>query len=255
MPSRVNELEELCLDLQRRGYQFLPLASALRGTADLPAKFVFLRHDIDTDVRTARKLFEIEKKHGIRGSWYFRLSTMDIELMRDIHESGAEVGYHYEEIGTLAKTLGINNKKAIQPYLYIAAEAFIRNLEMLRAKTGLPLTTAASHGDFANRVIGFPNTALLENPEFRVRAGIVQEAYDVKVEGLIQGRFSDKPPPDLWSPHSPSQAPMPERLLILIHPRQWNSRLVENLKLDLVRLFEGIVYSFRSLRYKSNHDE
>ena len=52
------------------------------------------RHDIDTDVGGARAFFEIEKALGIRASYYFRLSTIDRDLMREINSYGSEVGYH-----------------------------------------------------------------------------------------------------------------------------------------------------------------
>jgi hypothetical protein len=61
------------------------------------------RHDIDSDLRTARKMFALEVKHGVQASYYFRLSTLDYGFMRDIEAAGGEASYHYEEVATYAK--------------------------------------------------------------------------------------------------------------------------------------------------------
>lgn len=253
MPSRLAELEQLYIDFQRSGYKFLPLIDALNNVDSLPAKFVFLRHDIDSDVRTARKIFELEKKHQITGSWYFRLSTVDLKLMQEIYESGAEVGYHYEEIGVLAKRLGIRSKDELKPHLEKAAGMFLDNLHSLRERAGLPIPTVASHGDFANRALKLRNSFLLENQELRRKGGVLLEAYDKQVEGIIQGRFSDKPLPVAWWPHHPSKEPVQARLLLLIHPRQWESHAIENFKLDMSRLLEGVCYYLLSAWKKIVH--
>jgi len=39
-------------------------------------KYLILRHDIDSDPEMARQLFNIERKYGVRSSFYFRLSTL-----------------------------------------------------------------------------------------------------------------------------------------------------------------------------------
>lgn len=75
------------------------------------------RHDIDTDVGGARAFFEIEKALGIRASYYFRLSTIDRDLMREINSYGSEVGYHYEELATHAKRYGLNTPAVARAHM------------------------------------------------------------------------------------------------------------------------------------------
>ena len=99
MPSRLSELRDwyqCSLDL---GYRFYSVQSYWRltngGACPPPAKTILLRHDVDVDVAAARAMFLMETHLGIAGSYYFRLSTMDVPLMKEIAETGAEASYHY----------------------------------------------------------------------------------------------------------------------------------------------------------------
>ncbi|WP_052233292.1 hypothetical protein [Massilia sp. WF1] len=94
-----------------------------RGEA-ATSKVIVHRHDIDTDLRTTRKLFEIEKKYGIRASYYFRLSTLDFGLMREIEEYGSEAIYHYEELASFAKRNKIKDPALVRNRLPEIREAF-----------------------------------------------------------------------------------------------------------------------------------
>ena len=106
MPSQLASYEDLVCAAKQAGY----VQTSVRGFHDMVSKGqplaerVFVhRHDIDSDLRTTRKLFEIEKKHGIKSSYYFRLSTLDFGLMQEIEEYGSEASYHYEELAAFAK--------------------------------------------------------------------------------------------------------------------------------------------------------
>ena len=107
MPSRLPAHEEFIRAARDMGYAQTSVRafylSLLNKERDANQRAVVHRHDIDTDLRTARKLFEIEKKHGIRSTFYFRLSTLDFPFMREIEEYGSEASYHYEELATFAK--------------------------------------------------------------------------------------------------------------------------------------------------------
>ncbi len=35
-------------------------------------RFLILRHDVDTDLRGTRRMFEIEKRLGVKSTFYFR---------------------------------------------------------------------------------------------------------------------------------------------------------------------------------------
>lgn len=90
----------LCL-LKRNDYTF----STYRDWID-NGKSVIMRHDIDNDIKKALKLAEIEKKNGVK-STYFVLLTSDFynafssssaDLIKAIMCCGHDVGLHFDEM-------------------------------------------------------------------------------------------------------------------------------------------------------------
>ncbi|WP_336025497.1 hypothetical protein [Halobellus salinisoli] len=63
----------------------------------LSENFVVLRHDVDRKVRNALRLARLEAERGITATYYFRTSTFDVDIVRQIEEWGHEIGYHYED--------------------------------------------------------------------------------------------------------------------------------------------------------------
>ena len=91
-----------------------------------------LRHDVDTDPTTAAAMWQIARSLGVRASFYFRLSTLDIDLMRRIAESGSEAGYHYEEAATVAKRERLRTRERALQEMPRMRDLFRRNLDDLR---------------------------------------------------------------------------------------------------------------------------
>jgi hypothetical protein len=203
---------------------------------------MILRHDVDTDPATARAMWEIDRAVGVHGSYYFRLATVDVALMREIEAGGGEVGYHYEELATLAKEERLRTPQALRARLQAARARFRTNLEDLRARTGLALRSAASHGDFVNRRLGVYNVEILSDAAWRSEVGIDFEVYDGEIAQRIAARFSDAPPPVWWRPGDPLEAvavgaPV---VTVLVHPRHWRASPSVNLRDDLRRAWEGL---------------
>ena len=166
--------------------------------------------------------------------------------MRELAEAGHEIGYHYEELATVAKERGVNGRDRVDGILGEARERFVRNLTMLRERTGLPIRTAASHGDFANRALGVSNTLLLADRAVRERAGIDFEAYDPDIEEGLGFRTIDTPYPHYWrqgkDPAEAIRAGLGP-ILVLTHPRQWGRNWYWNAREDLKRLGEGALFN------------
>lgn len=203
-------------------------------------KVVVHRHDIDTDLRTARKLFEVEQKYHIKSSYYFRLSTLDFALMREIEDYGSEASYHYEELATFAKQNGIRDAARIHSRMSEIRQAFKKNFCSIEQRLGSKMTTVASHGDFANRRLKLNNTELLRDEQLRDSCGIQCEVYDKAFLQHFDFYVADKPHPQYYHPSCPFDAlGKYRRICFLTHPRQFETNWIENTKDNLFRFYEG----------------
>ncbi len=252
MPSQLAGYEQLVLEAHGAGY----LQTSVRGYVDLiqeghcPADKVLVhRHDIDTDLRTTRKLFDIERKHGITSSFYFRLSTLDVKLMREIEDYGSEASYHYEELASYAKKKKIRDPAALRAHMNDIRAEFLANFSHIEQRLGKKLRTVASHGDFVNRRLKITNTEILDDPQLRTACGIVCEAYDRALLDHIDIYISDRPAPQYYYPSAPGSAIQAHRRICLVtHPRQVETNWKENTKDNLFRFYEGLVWQAPPLR-------
>ncbi len=250
MPDRLGIYHKLIRNLLDHGYRIhsvlgfwqLVESRALR----LDWKYAVLRHDVDTDAATARRMWEVDRQLGVQSTYYFRKSTIDIPLMQAIHRSGCEASYHYEEIATLARNSGFTRRGQVEEAMPYLRELFRRNLNQLREITGLPMLTVASHGDFVNRMLGITNSLILVDHDLRRELNVVLEAYDPAFLQQMTSRCSDSPYPQGWDYDNPDAAILREekRLHILIHPRQWHASRWVNMRDDAVRCWHGLGYQW-----------
>lgn len=246
MPSQLAAYENLVCAAHKAGYVQTSVRlyhDMVRAGRSLPDKVIVHRHDIDTDLRTTRKLFEIEKKHGIKSSFYFRLSTLDIGLMREIEEYGSEASYHYEELATYAKKNKIKDAKTLRERLPEIRANFVANFSRIEQRVGRKLRTVAGHGDFANRILKVNNTEILADQELRQRCGIEVETYDGTLMENIDIYISDRPPPKCYYPCPPLEAlGRHRRIYLLTHPKQVETNWKENAKDSLFRAYETLTW-------------
>lgn len=251
MGSRISRYRDLLSHLVEAGYNFRTLSefaqAADRGMS--PASPVcLLRNDIDSDPRGAALMFDCDRAAGVRATYFFRLSTVDVGLAREIHLFGGEVGYHYEEIATAAKRLALHSRQQIDAHIELIREDFRSNVRKFGSDIGAPPRVVAAHGDFVNRRIGISNDYLLDR-KLLDELGIVADAYDRRIHGNLQARFSDWPAPYWWKPADPMVAlpPSPSTITILVHPRQWIFNPSLNLRLDVRRLCEEANWRWRNM--------
>lgn len=244
MSSRLEKYDDfLCLTF-KEGYTQTSIRDfwkVLHEDIVSDKKIVVHRHDIDSDIRTARKLFNIEKKHGVKSSYYFRISTLDFYFMHEIEEYGSEASYHYEEIATFAKRNNVRTADEILKLLPEIRNEFLNNFKYIEERLGKKLTTVASHGDFANRRLKLPNTEILNDQNLRNRCGIECESYDKTLLDNFDIYISDRPYPQYYYPISPFDSlGKYNKICFLTHPRQWETNWIENTKDNLFRLYEGL---------------
>lgn len=238
MGSRMSEYEKLLKSYLKNDYTFLMIKESTKKLDD-EKKYIFIRHDIDSDIRIARKMFEVEKKLNIKTTYYFRLSTFDKKLVQDIIDYGSEVGYHYEEIATYCKKNKVFNKEIVIKNIEDIKENFVNNIEKLQEEYNLKFSSIASHGDFINRKINYTNDQVYDK-KLKNKLKLI-EAYDI--EPMLDFRTSDCMPPKFFK-QDPFLAikENKKKVLLLVHTRYWGSAPIERFKLDLNRVIDSVRY-------------
>jgi len=249
MPSRLAEYEGLVRAARDCGYHQLSLREFIKataqGTAQGQARPLTLvhRHDIDSDVRTAAKMFAIEVRHGITASYYFRLSTLDFGLMREIEAYGGEASYHFEEVADFAKRHHLKSADAVRLRFPEIRTEFQRNVTRIEQALGSKIYTVASHGDFANRRLNVINHEILHDHRFRSNCGIACEAYDPEVLKQFDLYISDRPPPAYYYPTAPRAAlGRYHCICLLTHPVQWETNWRASTRTNMRRLIDGLIW-------------
>lgn len=245
MPSRLNTYSEFLRFALRAGYETHSVASfwtVIAGGGPSPtAKYLVLRHDVDTDPATAACFLDLEAPLEVRSSYYFRLSTLDLPLIERIAEVGSEASYHYEEIATIAMERCLKTRDQVNAEMPRIRERFKSNLRALRHATGLPMSTVASHGDFVNRRLKMSNWELLRDHAFRADVNVELEVYDETMMRHVRRRLTDADPLGLnvllEAIHTGEAV-----IYLLTHPRQWRSSPRENLNDNLGRIWAGFRY-------------
>ncbi len=244
MPSRLAEYDGLVRAALAQGYAQLSVREFLRDRPGPGGEPVLVhRHDIDSDLRTAAKMFAIEARHGITASYYFRLSTLDFGLMREIEAYGSEASYHFEEVADFAKQHHIKDAMALRARFPEIRERFLQNCTRIEQALGGKLVTVASHGDFVNRRLQVINHEILADPSFRERCGIVCETYDADLLARFDMYISDRPPPRYYHPVAPRSALGRYRAICLLtHPVQWETNWRESTKCNVRRVVEDLTW-------------
>ena len=253
--ERLCDLERLLRLSLQLGYKTMTLSafaeSAAGAGTQTPDRTLLLRHDVDSDLPRARRMWDIERELGVIGSYFFRRSTWDVPFIRELSAAGYEVGYHYEELATVIKEHGVASAEGARGLIDVARARMRASVAELRAESGLPLDVFAAHGDFANRAVGVSSVEMLADPAFRAVIGARLEAYDVETH--VAARASDGAgPEEYWWPLDPSEAlRRGERVVeVLLHPRAWGAAPVENARADLRRLGESCRYRLRRTRHR-----
>jgi hypothetical protein len=122
---------------------------------------VVIRHDVDRRNKHSLRIAKLENECKIRATYYFRVSTFDSGIVREISALGHEIGYHYEDLSS-------NNGD-----IDIAIKSFEQNLENMRNQSGLNINTIAMHGRWISK---YNNRELWSKYDFR-NFGVVSDAF------------------------------------------------------------------------------
>lgn len=216
--------------LKNCGYEFITYADYCDGK--LPLRFVILRHDVDLKPQNSLEVAKDEKNIGAKASYYFRAvpESWDDRIIREIHQMGHEVGYHYESLTTCHGDV---------PQAF---DDFKKNLEQLRKL--VPVSTICMHGsprspydskdiwkqyDYRSlNIIGEPYLSTdFSKMLYLTDTGRRWDGYKVSVRDKIEG-YQEEWNAKGWSFHSTDdiitalqENRLPNCIMITTHPQRW----------------------------------
>lgn len=221
---------QLMSQLKNCGYEFITYADYCDGK--LPLRFVILRHDVDLKPQNSLEVAKDEKNIGAKASYYFRAvpESWDDRIIREIHQMGHEVGYHYESLTTCHGDV---------PQAF---DDFKKNLEQLRKL--VPVSTICMHGsprspydskdiwkqyDYRSlNIIGEPYLSTdFSKMLYLTDTGRRWDGYKVSVRDKIEG-YQEEWNAKGWSFHSTDdiitalqENRLPNCIMITTHPQRW----------------------------------
>jgi len=240
--SRLEYYENLIKYALDSGYILTSLSDWFENSFYPNEKVFLLRHDVDSDYKGALKMYQIEKKIGVKSSFYFRWKTANKKIMKEIYDNGFEVSLHYETLATYS----INNnilkpEKITEKVLKECFDILKDEIEKFE-KTYWKTKTICSHGHKRNRRLGIPNWKILENVD-RTTLDIYFETYDQNIRNKFNQYISDS---SIINNHNWKYGMTPEEAInnrlnvicLLTHPNHWNYSFRKNI-IRLFRDFKG----------------
>ncbi len=90
--------ENFCKLLKDNGTKSVTAKCVMEGQAEIP--FTVLKHDVETNVKRALRIAEIENKYGHCGSYYVQAYLLkdkdNVQILQKMQEMGHEISYHYD---------------------------------------------------------------------------------------------------------------------------------------------------------------
>ena len=167
MDFTVKKYTELLRSLIEQGYTFQTFEDFIKTPAQ---KSVVLRHDVDLLPFNSLAFARIQAEHQVKGTYYFRAvpESWDETVIKEIHDLGHEIGYHYECLTTCNGNL----EQGI--------EDFSNNLIALRELA--PVTTICMHGSPMSK---YDSKDLWKTYSYRDYEIIAEPYFDVEVRDSV----------------------------------------------------------------------
>jgi len=264
MDFTINRYKALIIRLQSKGYHFITFNAYLKNKeADLPEKFVILRHDVDLLPNHSLRFAKIQAQLGIKGSYYFRAvpQSWNENVIKMIHKLGHEIGYHYENLTTCNGNIPA------------AIEDFRFHLQKLREL--VPVDTICMHGSPQSR---YDSKDIWKTYNYR-EMGILGEPYfDVDFDKMFYltdtGRRWDGMNVSIrdnvfqqkqWTSqqqvyhstediiHAIGNDTLPAKIMFTFHPQRWNDSFPAWFKELIFQNIKNIVKFLMKRRMKKNY--
>jgi len=236
--DRIKEYERIIKKAIENNYEVISLRDYIEEKYDKNKKLFILRHDVDHLSDGTLMMFEVEKKYNVKSSFYFRNSTFEPKLMKEIEKYGSEASLHFEPIADFVKANGIKNKEELYSYKDWQSRCLNilkSNIERFRNLIDIPCTTIASHGEYENSLVKTPNNYLTEDIKTYEYLGIKLEAYNKKMIERVTCYISDVPI-EINGGYKYGTTPFEainrdeEFIMFLSHPNHWHYSLWKQFK-------------------------
>ena len=193
--DRIKEYEEIIKLALENNYEVISLRDYVEEKYNKNKKLLVLRHDVDHFSNGTKIMFEIEKKHGVTSSFYFRNSTFEPKLMKEIESYGSESSLHFEPIADFVKANNIKNRDDLfkRDFQDRCLKLLKSNIDRFRLLLDIPCITIASHGEYENSLVATPNNYLTEDISTYEYLGIKLEAYNKDMLDKVTCYISDVP--------------------------------------------------------------
>ncbi len=194
--NRISEYDKIIKQAKENDYEIISLRDYIEDSYNKSKKLFVLRHDIDHFSQGTKMMFEVEKKYGVTSSFYFRNSTYDPKLMKEIEAYGSESSLHFEPIADLIKANPeIKNKSELfkTDFEERCLKILKGNIDRFRLLCDIPCITIASHGEYENSLVSTPNNYITEDTETYKYLGIKLEAYNKEMIEKVTCYISDVP--------------------------------------------------------------
>ena len=228
--NRISEYENILQKAKKNGYQIISLRDYIEKKYNISSKLFILRHDVDHYSTGTTMMFNIEKKYGVTSSFYFRNSTYEPKLMKEIEHYGSESSLHFEPIADFVKANpAIKNRDDLfQTDFEDRCLTILKsNLDRFRLLLDIPCVTIASHGEYENSLVETPNNYLTENIDTYKYLNIKLEAYNKEMIEKITCYISDVPL-EINSGYKYGVTPFEaienneQFIMFLSHPNHWH---------------------------------
>jgi len=248
--DRIKEYEKIIKLAKENDYEIISLRNYVENNFDDSKKILILRHDVDHFSDGTKMMFEVEKKHKVKASYYFRHKTFEPKLMKEIEEYGSEASLHFEPIADFVKANKIRSKEELFSYKdwkERCLNILKADLDRFRNLLNIKCVTIASHGEKENSLVQTPNNYLTEDISVYDFLGIKLEAYNKDFIKKVSCYISDVPI-EINNGYRYGVSPIEaikrneKFILFLTHPNHWHYSLWKQFKKLVKVLLKGAVY-------------
>ena len=94
---------KLLISLIDQGYSFFTFKEFIENPQK---RCVILRHDVDLLPENSLRFAKIEKKLGLKSTFFFQIDPKiyKVDIVKKISNMGHEIGYHYKDIETVSNS-------------------------------------------------------------------------------------------------------------------------------------------------------